>query len=474
MLKNIIFLIIILFSWFLIPKTHAFSENIEIIEQLTIYVPGAENGGYDYTANALNDVLVQSGLVEKINIVHLAGAGGVLALTYFIHNDFSEEYAILLGGRSMMGAALYNNSSVSIQQTIPLSRLTGKPLAIAVTKKSPIENINDLLEGMSTDTSMIKWIGGSAGAADNVFLKDLFVEMGLDIEELNYHPVPGGGQAVAKKLVSGKYTAAISTLDEFNQAISEQEIRIIALTSMDLIEGLDIPTLKSAGINIAMNDWHGVFISAKTSQTKKKILSELFKKLNKNSTWQKIIKDSHWQNNYIDDDKFLDFINREQTLLISKFTAKKIDSVAKNSFDKQIKNLLRNPYRWASYIAILCAILLITLFILKAKNKNREAKLQRNLKNIEEENRQHKEKLAEKVNGLSKHIEHEFAKWKLTITEKEIALMLLKGLTFKEIAEVRSKSERTVRQQAGAIYAKSSLSNRSDLAAYFLEDLMAP
>jgi DNA-binding NarL/FixJ family response regulator len=51
---------------------------------------------------------------------------------------------------------------------------------------------------------------------------------------------------------------------------------------------------------------------------------------------------------------------------------------------------------------------------------------------------------------------------------------LLKGLTFKDIAEVRSKSERTVRQQAGAIYAKSSLSNRSDLAAFFLEDLMAP
>ena len=52
--------------------------------------------------------------------------------------------------------------------------------------------------------------------------------------------------------------------------------------------------------------------------------------------------------------------------------------------------------------------------------------------------------------------------------------MLLKGLTFKEIAEVRCKSERTVRQQAGAIYAKSSLSNRSDLSAYFLEDFMTP
>ena len=52
--------------------------------------------------------------------------------------------------------------------------------------------------------------------------------------------------------------------------------------------------------------------------------------------------------------------------------------------------------------------------------------------------------------------------------------MLLKGLTFKDIAKARCKSERTVRQQAGAIYAKSSLVNRSDLAAYFLEDFMTP
>lgn len=474
MFKHFTFLIIVLLPWFSLSKTHVFSENIEMIKYLTIYVPGAENGGYDYTANALNDVLLQSGLVEKIDIVHLAGAGGVLALTHFIHNDFTQEYAILLGGRSMMGAALYNNSSVSIHQTTPLARLTGKPLAIAVTKNSPIENISDLLEGMSTDTSMIKWIGGSAGAVDNIFLKDLLAEMYLDVEELDYHPVPGGGQAVAKQLVAGKYTAAISTLDEFNQAIRDEEIRIIAITSKDFIQGLNIPTLMSAGVDIEMNDWHGVFIPATTTQNKKNILSQLFKSLSKNLMWKKVIKDSYWQNNYIDDDEFLDFVNREQALLISKFSTQKSDSLAKNSFDKKTKNLLRNPYRWASYIAIICAILLITLFILKAKNKNREANLHQNLKEVEEENRQNKEKLAEKVNGLSKHIEHEFSKWALTVTEKEIALMLLKGLTFKEIAEVRSKSERTVRQQAGAIYAKSSLSNRSDLAAYFLEDFMAP
>jgi DNA-binding NarL/FixJ family response regulator len=53
-----------------------------------------------------------------------------------------------------------------------------------------------------------------------------------------------------------------------------------------------------------------------------------------------------------------------------------------------------------------------------------------------------------------------------------VALLLLKGLSFKEIAQVRNASERTVRQQALAVYAKSGLGGRAELAAFFLEDLL--
>jgi DNA-binding NarL/FixJ family response regulator len=50
----------------------------------------------------------------------------------------------------------------------------------------------------------------------------------------------------------------------------------------------------------------------------------------------------------------------------------------------------------------------------------------------------------------------------------------LKGLSLKEAADVRSTSEKTVRAQAQAIYEKSGLSSRSELSAFFLEDLLAP
>ncbi len=78
------------------------------------------------------------------------------------------------------------------------------------------------------------------------------------------------------------------------------------------------------------------------------------------------------------------------------------------------------------------------------------------------------------IKGLSHAIEEQFQRWNLTPTEKEVALLLLKGLSLKEIAGVRASSERTVRQHSLMVYQKSGLSGRAELAAFFLEDLLAP
>lgn len=78
------------------------------------------------------------------------------------------------------------------------------------------------------------------------------------------------------------------------------------------------------------------------------------------------------------------------------------------------------------------------------------------------------------VCGLSQAIDEQFARWQLSPAEKEVGLLLLKGLSHREIAELRSVTEATARQQARSVYKKAGLSGRHDLAAFFLEDLMLP
>ena len=73
---------------------------------------------------------------------------------------------------------------------------------------------------------------------------------------------------------------------------------------------------------------------------------------------------------------------------------------------------------------------------------------------------------------LAKVLQSQYEEWRLTQTEKEVAMLLLKGLSFKEIAAVRSTLEKTVRQQASAIYKKAGLSGRHEFSAWFIEDFL--
>ena len=78
------------------------------------------------------------------------------------------------------------------------------------------------------------------------------------------------------------------------------------------------------------------------------------------------------------------------------------------------------------------------------------------------------------LDGLGQAINEQFSRWNLTEAEREVALLLLKGLSTKEIASVRATSERTIREQARSIYTKAGLTGRAALSAFFLEDLLAP
>ncbi len=74
--------------------------------------------------------------------------------------------------------------------------------------------------------------------------------------------------------------------------------------------------------------------------------------------------------------------------------------------------------------------------------------------------------------GIASHIQSVFDEWKLSTTEREIALMIIKGYSLDEIAKMRHKSERTIRDQAATIYRKAHVKNRIELTSYFIEDII--
>jgi DNA-binding NarL/FixJ family response regulator len=92
---------------------------------------------------------------------------------------------------------------------------------------------------------------------------------------------------------------------------------------------------------------------------------------------------------------------------------------------------------------------------------------------LQQEVQQERGKTARLSGELLAVMRGEFANWGLSSSESEVALLLIKGLSMKEISQARDVKEKTIRQQATSVYAKSGCAGRHELVARFIEDLMS-
>ncbi len=71
-------------------------------------------------------------------------------------------------------------------------------------------------------------------------------------------------------------------------------------------------------------------------------------------------------------------------------------------------------------------------------------------------------------------MQKQFDAWQLSASEQDVVIGMLKGLSLREIAELRDTREKTVRQQASSVYRKAGVGSRHELAAWFFEDMLEP
>ena len=122
-------------------------------------------------------------------------------------------------------------------------------------------------------------------------------------------------------------------------------------------------------------------------------------------------------------------------------------------------------------IAILAMAGVITIGIRLRELRSQRGELASALRSSREEAERWRRQAESHLAGLASAIDEQFERWSLTAAESEVALLILKGRSHKQIAANRGTSERTVRQQAHVVYRKAGLADRADLAAFFLGPL---
>jgi len=416
----------------------------------------------------MEDTLRKEGLVDAVEIEYSPGAGGLIGLAQFVSSRRGQGNALFVGGMFTVGAVVQNHAAISLLDTTPLARLTIDNAVVAVPANSSFKTADDLIETLISAPESIAWVGGSRAGVDEINLHEIARALGVPASRLHYTGLPGGGE-VGAALAQDRYQAGISGYSEFESLVREGKLRVLAVLTEEDMPGVDAPSFAQLGVKVERVNWRGVFAPPDISDTQTAALSSLVERMVTSPEWLQMLQKHHWSDAYLPGTAFVEFVQAEQLRVGDDLQLMKEADPAGAEI---ISNVLLRRYIWAVALALLSLLLVAGLLYQRHRAHQREEGLQHAYEQATGEVLQHTEELERALADVHTHIEREFEKWNLTLAEQEIALLLLKGLRLKDIADSRGTSERTVRQQAQAVYKKAGLEGRFELAAYFIEDVM--
>ncbi|VDS08586.1 Tripartite tricarboxylate transporter family receptor [Paracoccus haematequi] len=278
--------------------------------ELTITAPAGAGGGWDAAARSLQQVMMETGNARSVQVINVPGAGGTVGLAQFVQGAEGSPNQLLVGGITLVGAILTNKAPYDLTAVTPLARLTGDPLVIVVPKASPYQTMADLMEGIKGDVEHTIWAGGSAGGADHMLSALVTQAAGQDPAKVNYVAYSGGGEALAAML-GGQVTAGVSGYGEWQGQIESGDLRALAISYPEPIEGIAAQPLKAQGIDIELVNWRGIFAGPGISDADKAALEAAIAKTVESPEWQDLLKARGWSNYYAPSDEFAAFLAAE-------------------------------------------------------------------------------------------------------------------------------------------------------------------
>ncbi|MDX0017070.1 tripartite tricarboxylate transporter substrate binding protein [Sinorhizobium meliloti] len=278
--------------------------------ELTVTAPAGAGGGWDSASRSLQEVMMATGNAKSVQVVNVPGAGGTVGLAQFVGAAKGSSDQLLVAGITLVGASISNNSPVDLTQVTPIARLTGDPLVIVVPKDSPIRTIADLQATIKEDVAKTIWVGGSAGGADHILAALVTQASGEDPSKINYVAYSGGGEALAAML-GGQATAGVSGYGEWQGQIESGDLRALAISYPDPIEGIEAKPLKAQGLDIELVNWRGVFAGPGVEGDDLEALKTAVDKTMKSPEWQAVLKARGWTDYYAPAEEFKTFIGSE-------------------------------------------------------------------------------------------------------------------------------------------------------------------
>lgn len=273
--------------------------------------PADPGGGWDQTARAMQSALTEGGVIdENVEVYNVGGAGGTIGLAEFVSDNAGDPNQLMVMGLVMLGAIQTNDSPVDLSQTTPIASLLTEWEAIVVPAGSEYQTLEQLVEDFKADPGSISWAGGSAGSTDQVLIGLLAQEVGVDPAEVNYIAHSGGGEANAA-ILSGSVSAGVTGLAEVIDQVEAGQMRLLAVSSDEPIEGVNAPTIVESGYDVTLPNWRGVVAPPDISDEDREAIIAMIEQMHDSPEWQETLETNNWTDFFQTGDEFAAYLDEE-------------------------------------------------------------------------------------------------------------------------------------------------------------------
>lgn len=263
-------------------------------DQTECIAPANPGGGWDFTCRQFGKVAQDLKLIPgTMQVVNLSGGGGGVAFAEVV-NKRKDDNDLVVAASTATATRLAQNAypGNSADQVRWLGSVGADYGVIAVSAKSEIETLPQLMDQIKADPRSIAFGGGSAvGGWDHLKILIAANKAGIeDVRSVKYIAFAGGGEAITQ-LLAGSLQAYTGDLSEAKGFVNSGDIKVLAVLAPERLEGgfADFPTAKEQGIDAVGANWRGFYAPGGMSDEAYDYWSQAIAQLSGSDEWKQVM-----------------------------------------------------------------------------------------------------------------------------------------------------------------------------------------
>jgi putative tricarboxylic transport membrane protein len=289
------------------------------MHRLRMMVPNSPGGGYDLTARTAVKIMEDEDITRRVEVFNVIGAGGTVAMARLMNEKGNGDLMMMMG-LGVVGAVFTNGSNARASDATALAKMVEEQEGILVPADSPFKTIGDFVAAWKADPAKVTIGGGSSpGGPDHLFPMETAKAAGVDPKQVNFISYDGGGDLLTAML-GKKISAGATGLGEYVDQIEAGQVRVLAVSGKERVEGIDAPTLTEAGIDLTFTNWRGVLAPPGISDEARQALVKTLEELHDTDAWKEALVKNGWTDAFMTGPQFEQFLTDQDNRVSSTLT----------------------------------------------------------------------------------------------------------------------------------------------------------